>query len=90
MTEITERQQFVLNWLQHNPQSRSRWMRNGKEAYGHPTTWDAIEISGKQGSIVIAESDWRAISDLIKHADFNSDQMFVPRAALATAQDKQG
>jgi hypothetical protein len=43
-------QMFALRWIHMQPQARSRWMRNGKDAYGNPDKWDAIELSGPNGS----------------------------------------
>lgn len=82
---LTDRQRFALEWLRSNHQSRSRWMRKGKDAYGSPELWDAIEISGKQGSIVIPAPDWEAIRDLVKTADPESEKMFVPNDAGVSA-----
>lgn len=83
---LTPRQKFVLDWLASNHQSRSRWMRSGKDAYGPPEKWDAIEISGRDGSVVIAEADWRALSSLIEVAPFDSGRMYQPRSAVTQHQ----
>lgn len=88
---MTPRQKFILEWLGSNHQSRSRWMRNGKDAYGPPEKWDAIEISGKEGSVVIAATDWEALREHIEAAPPESNKMFQPRdAALSPSECGDG
>lgn len=76
MKTLTETQVDALSWIDRFPCSQSRWMRNGKEAYGDPAKWDEIEFSGMRGSIRIASGDWTAIRDLIEPADFSTDRMY--------------
>lgn len=66
----------VLDWLANNPQDRARWMREGREAFGPPELWDTIEISGRDGSIRIAATDWVATKDLRMIAGADSGKMF--------------
>jgi hypothetical protein len=58
---LTESQLFALRWIDTQSHTRSRWMRNGKDAYGDPEKWDAIELSGQTGSIRISLEDHLAI-----------------------------
>lgn len=81
--ELTDRQRFCLEWLRQNPQSQAGWRRNGKAAYGPPDKWDAMEIKGKQGSIVIATADWEALRGHLKAAPYESKQIWIP--ALTTS-----
>ena len=87
---LTDRQKYVLRWLDGNPQHRSRWMRNGKAAYGDPEHWDAIEISGPDGSIRVRTDDWKALNGLLWYPPASSNKMFAPnedgRAALKIHQ----
>jgi hypothetical protein len=61
-------------------------MRDGKNAFGHPKDWDSIEISGKQGSIIVEASDWTALHDFVEIADPESDKMFIPRVAISSGE----
>jgi hypothetical protein len=52
-------------------------MRNGKDAYGDPEKWDAIELSGQAGSIRISLQDHLAIrSYTMVVADRNPTRMY--------------
>jgi hypothetical protein len=78
---LTARQIYVLDWLRHNHQSRARWMRDGLEAYGPSEKWDTFEISGRDGSIRIAVSDWEAIRPYKQNPGAESERMFEPNDA---------
>lgn len=77
MAELTPRQIQVLRWLDENPSHRARWLVRGKAPTGRdsPDKWDAMEISGANGSIRIAEKDLRAI-DGLKTINPSPDKMF--------------
>jgi hypothetical protein len=84
---LTDRQKFILRWLETNPQSRSRWLRNGRAAFGKPEEWDALEISGTDGSIRIHVSDWKALYPYKRICAAEENKMFAAneagKAALA-------
>lgn len=67
-------------------------MRNGKVAYGDSRLWDAMKISGKQGSIIIPSDDWEAIKPFREAAPYESSKIFQPneagRSALAITSPK--
>jgi hypothetical protein len=78
---LTERQRFCLEWLRQSRQSKIRWMRNGKDAYGPPEKWDAIELVGAEGSIRISVTDWEALRPFKRIAPIDSGFAFVPNEA---------
>lgn len=80
---LTDRQKFALLWLRDNHQSDLAWTRNGKAAYGSPDKWDAMKISGKQGSIIIPTPDWEAIRPYICVAHHETGRAYIPNEAGA-------
>lgn len=79
---MTERQKFALQWLQQNHQSKFRWLRNGKNAYGPPDKWDTMEISGTDGSIRIPVADWEALHPYMRTSSYEeSGKGFMPNDA---------
>lgn len=85
MTEtFSRRQRFILKWLAENEHHKWRWMREGRNAFGPPETWDTIEISGHQKRIRIKRADFEAISP---HVETTSDEgrIFKPVCANAEA-----
>jgi hypothetical protein len=65
---LTKSQRFALQWIDAQPHTRARWMRNGKDAYGKPETWDAFELSGRNGSLIMSLADHAALRDLYEPA----------------------
>jgi hypothetical protein len=59
---LTPRQKQVLRWLDENPSTRSRWLVNGRNprASEGPDKWSHMEVSGPNGSIMIAAADIEA------------------------------
>jgi hypothetical protein len=89
---LTNRQKYVLRWLDENTHTRSRWMRNGKAAYGDPEHWDTIEISGAGGSIRVKSDDWKGLRGLLWYPPASDNKMFAPNEkarALLNHQDAQ-
>lgn len=79
---LTDRQKFVLLWLHNNHQSRARWLRNGKAAYGNPETWDAMEVGGRDGTIRVTVADWKAIQPFKEAPGFEvSGKIWRPNEA---------
>jgi hypothetical protein len=70
-SELTQRQRFVLKWIDENEHHRARWMREGREAFGPHETWDAFEISGYKKRIRIKRGDFKAI---LKFVETTSEQ----------------
>lgn len=67
---LTQTQKDALRWIDRFPVNKVRWMRKGKSAYGPSEKWDAIELSGPRGSILIPTGDWEAIQPLkVMHPD---------------------
>jgi hypothetical protein len=65
-SELTQRQRFVIKWIDENEHHRARWMREGREAFGPPDTWDAFEISGYEKRIRIKRADFEAILPFVE------------------------
>jgi hypothetical protein len=88
---LTERQLQVLRWLDENPSNRSRWLVNGRDVRGRdkPEDWSHMEISGPNGSIIVAAADVKALA-LYRIASPSPEKMWGPnekgRAALTASR----
>jgi hypothetical protein len=69
--KLTRAQITALRWINDFPHTRARWMRNGKDAYGPPETWDQYELSGSQGSLRISALDQEAIRPFVEPAPWD-------------------
>jgi len=65
-SELTQRQRYIINWIDENEHHRARWMRDGREAFGPFETWDAFEISGYKTRIRIKRKDFEAILPFVE------------------------
>jgi hypothetical protein len=65
-SELTQRQRYIIKWIDENEHHRARWMREGKAAFGPHETWDAFEISGYEKRIRIKRGDFKAILPFVE------------------------
>lgn len=74
---LTPRQIQVLRWFDENPSTMSRWTVNGRDIKPRdkPDTWTHMEISGAQGSILVAFADLQAIGPF-RTLTPSSDKMY--------------
>lgn len=74
--KLSKTQLDALRWIGAFPSHESSWLRNGKLAYGPPSTWDTMEVSGSRGTIRISTGDWQAIMDYFEVAPQASPSMW--------------
>lgn len=90
---MTPNQIAAMQWLDHFPNHKSRWLQNGKSPRSVDfRKWNEIELAGARGMIRIAATDWRAISDagfiaILPTPDRQFALNDAGRAALSAATD---
>lgn len=68
MVELSASQMKALRWIDDFPSTQAEWTVGGKHIKREtPDKWDAMRISGAEGSILIAAADLKALSPFITH-----------------------
>ena len=65
MTEITEDMRKALQFISDFQITKSEWLKSGKSASGHPSTWTHLRMSGPEASLTITAETQKALRPLV-------------------------
>jgi hypothetical protein len=83
MSAITEDMRKALHFIKDFRISTSEWLKNGKSASGHPSTWTHLRMTGPEASITITSKTQKAIRPYTEVGPIGNSMYALNDAGLA-------